>query len=163
MGENASLSVTGATSRPGAERLYPARPLLAASLAVFRGERVLLARRATEPLAGLFTLPGGLVDPGETLEAAALRETREEVGVEARIVAFNRHVEVVQRDPDGTAARHYVIASFVGEWIAGEGETGPEAAAVVWIGRDALKNLPTTEHLPEVLRAAWAIRDASLP
>ena len=161
MDEDAPLSLS-ASERPRDERRYPARPLLAASLAVFRGERVLLARRAAQPLAGLFTLPGGLVEPGETLACAAVREMREEVGVKARIVAFNRHVEFIQRDADGAVERHFVIASFVGEWIAGEGETGPEADAVVWLGREAWGGLPMTEHLPDVLRAAWTIRDASL-
>lgn len=139
------------------DRLYPARPILAASLAVFRGGRVLLAKRAAPPLAGRFTLPGGVVEIGETLVEAAVREMREEVAVEARIVGFNRHVEVVEHDPSGGVRRHYVIASFVGLWIAGEGTPGPEAEAVIWASRDEIAALPTTQHLPPLLDAAWAM------
>ncbi len=153
---------TPGSARPAASggddgRLYPARPVLAASLAVFREGRVLLARRAAPPLAGLFTLPGGVVEAGEALADAALREMREEVGVEARILAFNRHVEVVQRDAAGVIARHYVIASFVGTWLAGEGTVGPEASAILWATRDDLDTLAVTDHLVPLLEAAWTM------
>ena len=77
------------TSEALSDRLYPARPILAVSLAVFREGRVLVARRARAPLKGLYSLPGGVVEIGETLHEAALRELDEEVGLEARIVAFS--------------------------------------------------------------------------
>ena len=141
-------------------RSYPTRPVLAASLAVFRQGRVLLARRAAPPLAGLFTLPGGGVEVGETLAEAALREMREEVAVDARILAFNRHVEVVQRDAAGLVESHYVIASFVGTWLAGEGTVGPEASAVVWATRDDLDRLAITDHLIPLLESAWRMVEA---
>ena len=79
-------------------RLYPAAPILAVSLAVFRAGKVLLATRTRAPFAGAFSLPGGGVEAGETLIEAALRELREEVAVEARVIAFNRHVESIERD-----------------------------------------------------------------
>ena len=138
-------------------RLYPVRPLLAASLAVFRDGRVLLAARSKPPHAGRFSLPGGLVEPGETLAEAALREMWEEVGVKARIVGFNRHVEVIERDEAGAVRRHYVIASFVGQWLAGEGTVGPEAGAIVWARREEITALSTTDRLAPLLDAAWAI------
>lgn len=159
MGQDAALPVSGAGDGDG--RLYPARPLLAASLAVIRGDRVLLAQRAAPPLAGRFTLPGGLVEPGEALAEAARREMREEVGVEARIIGFNRHVEVIEHDSEGRVMRHYVIASFVGAWIAGEGVVGPEAAAVIWARREDVPLLPVTEHLPPLLDTAFDIATAA--
>lgn len=142
-------------------RLYPARPHLAASLAVFRNGKVLLAQRFAPPLENRFTLPGGLVESGESLAEAALREMREEVGVEARILSFNQHVEIVERDPDGVVKRHYVIASFVGTWISGDGETGPEAQAVIWTGREGLRDLPISPDLLPVLDGAWTIAEAA--
>ena len=80
------------------DRLYPARPILAASVAVFRDGRVLIARRARSPLRGLYSLPGGAVEVGETLRQAALRELAEEVGVAADILAFVDHVEPIAFD-----------------------------------------------------------------
>ena len=156
MDEDAALAVSAA---PAGDRLYPSRPFLAASLAVFRDGRVLLARRAVPPFAGRYTLPGGLVEPGESLAAAALREMHEEVGVTARLLGFNDHVEVIDRDEDGRLRHHYVIASFVGAWVAGQGTPGPEAADVIWADRDTAMQLPTTEHLPALLERAWAIAE----
>ncbi len=138
-----------------ASRAYPSRPFLAASIAVFRDGLVLLAERAVPPGARCFSLPGGLVEPGEGLQDAALRELREETGVEAEIIGFNDHVEVVERDPEGRVAAHFVVASFVGRWVSGEAETGPEALSTVWVAPDRIDDLATTAQLgPILLRAA---------
>ena len=143
------------------DRLYPARPVLAASVAVFRDGRVLLAQRGRAPLAGLWSLPGGGVETGETLEQAALRELREEVGVEADIIGFNRHVEAIERDGEGRIRAHFVIASFVARWRAGEPRVSEEAAAVAWVDPDCPGALPMTRSLPEALRAARAIAETA--
>lgn len=143
-------------------RTYPAYPLLAASIAVFRDGKALIATRTKNPGAGVWSLPGGLVEAGETLEEAALRELKEEVGVEARIVGFNRHVQRVDRDEHGRVRHHFVVASFVGVWIGGEATTGPEAGDVRWVDPADLDGLPTTPHLGRILlRAAEICRDAS--
>lgn len=134
--------------------LLPASPSLCVSLAVFRSGKVLLARRTEPPYAGAFSLPGGHVEAGETLEAAALRELREEVQVEARILGFNRHVESIDRDARGKIRHHYVIASFVGEWIRGEGLPGPEAGEIIWAEPWRLAGLDGTPHLVGVVEAA---------
>jgi ADP-ribose pyrophosphatase YjhB (NUDIX family) len=135
-----------------------ARPVLATSVAVFRADgRVLLATRTREPARGLWSLPGGKVEAGETLEEAALRELREEVGVIGRIVAFNRHVELIHRETLAGQPRvthHFVVASFVADWVAGEGLPGPEAGDVTWADPARLGGLPTTRDLASVVRAA---------
>jgi 8-oxo-dGTP diphosphatase len=135
----------------------PARPVLAASVAVFREGKVLLATRTKPPADRLWSLPGGKVEAGETLEQAALRELEEEVGVRARIIGFNRHVEIFGRDARGGVSHHFVVASFVGEWLSGEPQPGPEAGAVMWADPLKLGGLPTTRDLGEVLRQARAI------
>ena len=78
----------------------------------------------------------------------------EEVGVRARIIAFNRHVERIDRDATGRVERHFVLANFVGVWVAGEPQTGPEAGEVRWIDPHALAGLATTPALPDVLAQA---------
>jgi 8-oxo-dGTP diphosphatase len=142
------------------DRLYPPRPILAVSLAVFREGRVLVARRARAPLRGLYSLPGGVVEIGESLREAALRELAEEVGVEAEIVAFNDHVESIVRDSDQNVQAHYVIASFVACWTAGEARTSEEADSVMWIDPHAVGQLPTTPGLQDILAKAAQLMEA---
>ncbi len=138
------------------DRLYPARPILAVSVAVFREGRVLVGRRARPPRAGRFSLPGGVVEVGETLVEAAARELFEEVGVEAEIIAFNRHVEPIVRE-GGRVRAHFVIASFVARWTRGEARVSKEMDAVAWIEPEASTDLLTTPGLDEILERARRI------
>jgi ADP-ribose pyrophosphatase YjhB (NUDIX family) len=138
-------------------RAYPDHPLLAVSIAVFREGKVLLATRTEAPYGGMFTLPGGLVELGESLEAAALRELREETGVLARIVGFNRQVEHIARDLSGRVERHYVILSFVAVWVDGEAQTGAEAGEVLWRAPDDLEGLSLTPGLAHIVAQAKTI------
>jgi 8-oxo-dGTP diphosphatase len=138
------------------DRLFPARPILAVSAAVFRDGRVLIVRRARAPLIGHFSLPGGGVEVGETMAAALARELMEEVGVEAEIIAFNRHVEAII--PEGNRVRaHFVIASFVARWTSGEPRLSDEVDAVDWIDPAASLPSPTTPELAEVIARAARI------
>ncbi len=114
----------------------------------------MLATRTRPPAVGALTLPGGLVEPGERLTEAALRELREEVGAEAQIVGFNGHAERIERDGEGRTKHHYVIASFVARWTAGEPRPGPEAGEIVWADPQALDGLPLTDGLRALLRRA---------
>lgn len=155
--ERAQLPMTagdGQVIRFPATGKAPARPVLAASVAVFRDGKVLLATRTKPPADQLWSLPGGKVEAGETLEEAALRELEEEVGVIARILSFNRHVEIFGRDARGAVTHHFVVASFIGEWLSGEPRPGPEAGAVMWADPLRLGGLPTTRELGDVLRRA---------
>jgi ADP-ribose pyrophosphatase YjhB (NUDIX family) len=144
-----------------AQRLYPGRPILAVSVAVFRDGRVLIARRARAPSAGLYALPGGVVEVGETLREAALRELDEEVGLAAEIVAFVDHVEPIVFD-GARVRQHYVIASFVARWRGGEPRASAEADAVAWIEPDEIARWPTTPGLPEIIEKAARL-EKSLP
>jgi ADP-ribose pyrophosphatase YjhB (NUDIX family) len=138
------------------DRLYPARPILAASVAVFKDSQVLIARRAREPLLGLYSLPGGAVEIGETLREAALRELAEEVGISAEVIGFIDHVEPIAFDGD-LVRSHYVIAAFVARWRAGKPRTSEEADDVRWIAPEAAVDFPTTPELPRLIARAAAI------
>jgi ADP-ribose pyrophosphatase YjhB (NUDIX family) len=138
------------------DRQFPARPILAVSAAVFREGRVLIVRRARAPLIGHFSLPGGVVEVGETLAAALARELVEEVSVEAEIIAFNRHVQAIIPEGDRIRA-HFVIASFVARWTRGEPRLSDEVDAVDWIDPASDLPSPTTPELAEVLASAARI------
>ena len=139
-------------------RLYPDRPFLAASIAVFREGKVMLAQRAKGAGAGHFSLPGGMVEIGERAGETALRELMEETGVAARLVGFVDYVEIIIPDEDTRIRNHAVVLAFAGEWLAGEGMTSDEAAAIVWVAPLAPGDLPMTIGLSDVLaRAAGLI------
>jgi len=136
------------------DRLYPQRPLIGTSVAVFREGKVLLAARVNTDHAPIFSLPGGLVEIGETLEEAALRELREEVGISARIVGFAGHVEVIDRDGDGKVKRHFIVHAFAAEWVEGEAVTGPEAPHIQWVDPHVMGGIAVTKGLGAILKKA---------
>ena len=142
-----------------ADRLYPTRPFLAASVAVFRENRVLVAARARPPLDTVYGLPGGLVEPGETLGQAALRELREEVGVEAALIGFVAPIEFIERDDEGRVRHHFVICAHAARWTAGEPQAGEEARDVRWVREDDVAMLPITPGLAGVLRQAFVMNE----
>lgn len=137
-------------------RLFPARPFVGASIAVIRGDRVLLAARANAPMRGVWTLPGGLVEAGETLAEAALRELREEVGLEAHVVGVLSPTEIIDRDAEGRARHHYVVHPHAALWRGGEPAAGPEALGVRWARLDEVAGLATTPGLVGTLTEAFA-------
>ena len=139
------------------DRLYPTRPFLAASVACFRDGRVLLAARGRPPMEAPYSLPGGLVEPGETLAEAALRELREEVAVEAKLIGLLAPVEVIERDSEGRVRLHIVIAAHAARWVSGEPRTGPEARDVRWVREAEIDSLRTTPGLAAVLARAFAL------
>lgn len=124
---------------------------------MFRDGRVLLAERAVPPGGRCFSLPGGVVEPGETLAQAALRELAEETGVVAEIVGFNDHIEVIAADAEGRIETHFVVASFVGRWVSGEGTVGPEALQILWADPAQIEDLATTPQLAHILGRACAL------
>ena len=135
------------------DRTFPPRPILAVSTAVFRDGRALIARRAKAPWRGAFSLPGGVVEIGETLMAAAARELAEEVGVEAEIVGFVRHVEPIHIEAERVRA-HFVIAVFAARWRRGEPALSAEVDEIAWVDPRALGDRLTTPELPAILAAA---------
>lgn len=131
------------------------RPTLAASAAIFRDDgRVLLASRTKAPSDGLFSLPGGRVETGETLSEAAIREVMEEVGVTIEIVGFADHAEIIEHDDQGRPSVHYVVCCFAARWISGEPQTGPEAGEILWADDAMLASLKTTLRLPAIVKQA---------
>jgi ADP-ribose pyrophosphatase YjhB (NUDIX family) len=136
-------------------RAYPDRPFLAVSAAIVRDGHVLIVRRARAPAKGIFTLPGGVVEAGETLIEAVTREVMEETGISIEPVALAGHREVVIRDSEKRVARHFVILAFAARWRAGEFTASDELAEGRWLRPSGLAGLKTTEGLAEIIAAAF--------
>jgi len=135
-------------------RSYPARPVLAVSAAIIRDDRILIAQRARRPAEGVHTLPGGVVEAGETLAEAVAREVWEETGLTVEPVQLAGHREVIMRDAEGRVERHFVILPFACRWIAGEAGPSDEVAEARWVAPDEIAGLKTTSGLAEIIAAA---------
>lgn len=138
------------------DRLYPQRPYLAVSAAILRDGKVLIVRRARKPALGVYTLPGGVVEAGETLEEAVRREVREETALDIEPVALAGHREVIIRDAQARTERHFVILCFASRWLSGEPQLNDELDEARWIDPQELAGLKTTEGLAEIVAAAVA-------
>jgi 8-oxo-dGTP diphosphatase len=134
-----------------ASPLPPTYPQLAVSAAIFRDNKILLVRRARSPARGVYSLPGGRVEFGETLHAAAHREVDEETSLKIEIVDLAGWREVV---PGTTGGGHYLIMSFAARWIWGEPVLNGELDDFRWLAPDALGDLKITAGLQEIIQSA---------
>jgi ADP-ribose pyrophosphatase YjhB (NUDIX family) len=141
---------------PPAGTSEPRWPRLGASAVVFRRREVLLIERGKGPLKGLWSFPGGHVEPGEPARAAALREVAEETGIRAELGGLLDINEVLRKGADGGVIAHYLIVVFFGRWVAGEPVAGGDAAAARFVALDAVDALPTTDGAADFIRRAWA-------
>jgi 8-oxo-dGTP diphosphatase len=140
------------------DRSYPARPLLGVGAVVFRGDKVLLIERGQEPLRGWWTLPGGLVEAGERLESAVIREVLEETGLMVQPRAIVTVFERIMPDLEGRTRFHYVIVDFLCEWTGGSVEAASDVAAAAWVHLDEMNELKMAPGTPPVIRKALAMR-----
>lgn len=128
-------------------------PKLGVSACVWRGGRVLLAQRAKSPV-GIWALPGGHVEPGEPLLAAAHRELMEETGLSADLTALVGLYDIIRRSPQGEITTHYVLACYGGLAGPGEAVAGSDAMAVAWVDPDDLGAFALAPNVRDaVLRA----------
>lgn len=139
------------------DRTYPQRPFLAVSAAIIRHGKVLVVRRARKPALSLYSLPGGVVEAGETLAEAVTREVREETALTIEPVALAGNREVIVRDANGHVERHFVILCFAARWLSGEPVLNEELDDARWIEPAELASLETTEGLAEIVAAAMVL------
>jgi len=132
-------------------RVQPTYPQLAVSAAIFRKRQILLVRRAKSPAKGLYSLPGGRVEFGETVHAALRREVAEETALKIEIVDLAAWREVV---PETGGGGHYLIMSFAARWNSGEVALNDELDDYKWLAPDAVGELKLTFGLQEVIRSA---------
>lgn len=133
-------------------RLYPERPLVGVGVLIRDGDRYLLVRRAAEPDAGLWTIPGGLVEVGERVKEAAVREAREETGLEVEIIDLLGVVDKIVRDEEGRIRFHFVILDYLAGVKGGKLRASSDALEARWVRRDEMARYRLSPTLVELLR-----------
>jgi 8-oxo-dGTP diphosphatase len=139
------------------QREYPASPLVGVGAVIVQDSRVLLVRRGTEPLRGRWSIPGGLIEVGEMLREAVVREAREETGLEVEPVELVELLDRIHRE-DERVRYHYVIADYLCRVTGGTLKAASDADEVRWTERaewnshSALALEPITVR---VIEAAW--------
>lgn len=136
----------------------PERPLVGVIAVVRRGDELLLAQRSKGIYVGRWGFPGGHVELGEGVVAAAMRELEEETGVVADPVGPLTTIDEIGRDPRGALLWHYVLVAVLAEWRAGDAVASDDAAGVRWVTLDdiARRNLPVLDQVERVARLALA-------
>ncbi len=146
-------------------RRYPGAPLVGVGVAIYNAQgQVLLVQSGKAPRAGKWGLPGGLIDLGETLVDAAVREVTEETGVSIAIGDLVTTFEPIFRDAEGKIEYHYVVLEYWAHYLGGEPCAQDDVVATAWVESADLASYSLTPEQIAVLHktfAAW--RAASLP
>jgi ADP-ribose pyrophosphatase YjhB (NUDIX family) len=147
-------------------REYPERPLVGVGGVVIDNGRALLIRRASEPLRGEWSIPGGMLELGETLEQGVVRELLEETGLQVRVLELIEVFERIVYPPDGESAStigpdrprfHYVIADYLCERISGEHAAASDVTDTVFAQEEDLERFNLTETALRILHKAFAM------
>jgi 8-oxo-dGTP diphosphatase len=139
----------------GIKRHYPQQPVMGVGAVVFRGDEVLLVRRGQEPARGSWSLPGGLVELGETLEIAIKRELAEETGLTVTVLGIAAVLERIFPDPDGRIAYHYVLVDYLCDYSGGELSPGSDITAAQFVDLSELAGFDLPQFTADVIRRAW--------
>ena len=136
-------------------RRYPAAPVCAVGALIYRGSRILLVRRGKAPSLGKWSVPGGRLRLGETLEAAVIRETREETCLAVRPLRIGKVVEHLLRDKRGDIEYHYVIVDYVCRIVGGSPQPASDVSEVRFVEISELSEWDMTEGTAEVIREVF--------
>jgi 8-oxo-dGTP diphosphatase len=138
------------------QREYPEQPLVGVGAIIIENSRVVLVKRAHPPLQAQWSIPGGVLEVGELVREAAVREAREETGLTVEPGELLGVYDRVLRDPDGRVQYHYVLVDFLCRRVSGELQAADDAAAVRWFTREELPALNLAEDTLEVVHKGFA-------
>lgn len=129
-------------------------PLVGVSAVVLHDKTVLLVERGKPPWQGLWSLPGGHVEWGETLRAAAVREVLEETGIAVAIDRLVDTIDVINRDASGLILSHYALTVFAAHMVGGVLQSGSDAVGVTWADLARLPSMPLLPGTREAVAKA---------
>jgi 8-oxo-dGTP diphosphatase len=137
-------------------RRYPEHPIPGVGALIIDGNRILLVERGKEPLKGYWSLPGGVLETGETLDQAIRREVLEETGLIIEPVEVVEIFERIMRDAEGRAEYHYVLIDYLCRVTGGMLAAADDASRAEWFDREELPRLRLTQGTLPVIGKAFA-------
>ena len=138
-------------------REYPDRPIIGVGGVIISNDRVLLTKRGQPPLEGQWSIPGGILEPGETLREAVHRELAEETGVEVEVLDLIEIVERISRDDRGRVQYHFVIFDYFCALVRGEPRAATDVVDVAWAGERDLTRYSLTPVATRVIQKAFTM------
>ena len=145
------------------QREYPERPLVGVGGVVIADWRALLIRRGSPPLEGEWSIPGGMLELGETFEEGVRRELAEETGLQVRVVEFIEVFERIFPGEDGRTRYHFVILDYLCAVKSGEARAASDVTDVAWAREEELEGYALTPTATRVIKRAfemWRARSA---
>jgi ADP-ribose pyrophosphatase YjhB (NUDIX family) len=136
-------------------REYPERPVVGVGGVVVSGDRALLIRRGRPPLEGEWSIPGGMLELGETLIEGVERELAEETGMEVRVAGLIEVFERISLDAEGRPQYHFVVLDYLCEVVRGEARSGSDAIETAWATDAELAQYSLTPSATRVIRKAF--------
>jgi 8-oxo-dGTP diphosphatase len=142
-------------------REYPGQPIVGVGGVIIANGRALLIKRGSPPLEGHWSIPGGLLEIGETLLEGVRRELREETAVEVRPLELIEVFERIELDGDGKARYHYVVLDYLCEATGGEPRAGSDVTHVAWARPEELGQYSLSSTATRVIMKAFEMAQAS--
>ncbi len=115
------------------KREYPKRPIASMAACVFKDDKILIIQRANPPSQGMWSLPGGMIELGETIQETTKREVAEECGIEIEVGDVFHAANLIVPDEKGDIKYHYVITYLIAYYKNGEAKPGSDAMDIKWV------------------------------
>ena len=141
------------------KRDYPDRPIIGVGAAIVSNGRILLVRRAAEPLKGQWSIPGGALEVGEKLHDGIRREALEETGLQVEPQDILGVFDRIYTDDEGRIQYHYVVADYLCHLVGGEARASSDVSQIQWVREAELSALELTESIEEVVRMALKLAE----
>jgi len=138
------------------KREYPDRPLIGVGAIIIERGRALVVRRATEPLKGEWSIPGGVLELGETLRTGVIREAKEETGLDVLPIEVLEVYDRIVADESGKTRYHYVLIDYLCQVTGGALRAGSDVSEVRWLTETELGGFPIADSAEEVIRKGFA-------
>lgn len=136
------------------QREYPSTPIPSVGAIVLKNDKILLVLRGQEPSRGKWSIPGGIVEPGETFREAVRREVLEECGVEIEVGDVVEVLDAIIRDQDGRVQYHYILIDLLATYVGGKLRVGSDIDDARWVTEEELPGFDVTKGALPVIRKA---------